>query len=68
MTGRLAQTLLALAEAQGTPPEASGALPVDLTISRQELADRVGTTRESVSRALRSLRRVKAIRSEGHSR
>ena len=64
--GRLAQTLLTLAEAQG-PPEPSGAHRLDLTLSRQELADRIGTTRESVSRALAQLRRLKALRSEGRA-
>lgn len=64
--GRLAHTLLTLAEAQGGP-ESSGALRLDLTMSQQELADRIGTTRESVSRALAQLRRLKAIRSESRS-
>ena len=64
--GRLSQTLLALAEAQGAP-DPSGALHLELTISRQELADRARTTRESVSRALAQLRRVKAIHSESRS-
>ncbi len=64
--GRLASTLLTLAEAQGLP-EPSDALHLDLTMSRQELAYRVRTTRESVSRALAQLRRIKAIRLEGRS-
>ncbi|MDQ2686450.1 MAG: Crp/Fnr family transcriptional regulator [Armatimonadota bacterium] len=66
--GRLAQTLLALAEGQGTPPEPSGALRLELALSRQELADRVGTTRESVSRALGRLGQLGAVRVEGRSR
>ena len=62
--GRLSYTLLTLAEAQGTPEEGN-TLQLNLSMSRQELADRVRTTRESVSRALAQLRRLKAIRSEG---
>lgn len=58
VTGRLCRALLDMhAAAAGAP----------LHITHQELADRIGTTRESVTRALGSLRKTGLIRASGHS-
>lgn len=62
--GRVASTLLELAAAHGVE-EPSGGQRINLDFSQQDLAAQVGTTRESASRALSSLRRVHAIARKG---
>ena len=52
LPARLAKRLLALAEEHGTRPVVGG--PVEIHLSQQDLADLVGTTRESVNKQLRS--------------
>ena len=54
--GRLAQRLLELAAEHGVPAERG--LRIELTLSQDELASWTGATRETVSRALRLMRRV----------
>jgi CRP/FNR family transcriptional regulator, cyclic AMP receptor protein len=54
--GRLAQRLLELAADHGVPAERG--LRIELTLSQDELASWTGATRETVSRALRLMRRV----------
>ena len=65
--GRLCKALLELAPIgpEGTAPgESAGVL---LRITHQELADRVGATRESVTRAIGSLRKTGLVRTEGRT-
>lgn len=57
--GRTAQALIKLAEDYGR--KSSRGIELDLNISRQELANIVGTTRETVTRALTAFRKEKAI-------
>jgi CRP/FNR family transcriptional regulator len=58
-TRRLAGTLLKLAEEHGTPGE--GGTQICLSLTNQELANLVGTSRETVNRIMGELRRRKAI-------
>ncbi len=51
LPARLAKRLLALAAEHGTRPIVGG--PVEVRLSQQDLADLVGTTRESVNKQLR---------------
>lgn len=51
LPGRIAKRLLALAAAHGKRPIVGGA--VEVRLSQQDLADLVGTTRESVNKQLR---------------
>ena len=51
LPARLAKRLLALAEEHGARPVVGG--PVEIRLSQQDLADLVGTTRESVNKQLR---------------
>ena len=60
--GRLAQRLLDLAAAHGVPAEKG--LRIELTLSQDELASWTGATRETVSRALRLMRRVGWVATE----
>jgi CRP/FNR family transcriptional regulator, cyclic AMP receptor protein len=60
--GRVCSVLLELAEADG-----AAASPARITITQQELADQVGTTRESVNRALSRLRRQGALEVDGRT-
>jgi CRP-like cAMP-binding protein len=62
--GRVAQTLLELAAAHGTE-ESAGGLRIGVKITQQQMAEQLGTTRESVNRALSSLKSVQAIRLDG---
>jgi CRP/FNR family cyclic AMP-dependent transcriptional regulator len=64
VTGRLAEALLQMRDTEG---EAASGTAVRLTKPRthQQLAEIVGATRESVTRALDDLRAIKAIRTEG---
>ena len=57
--GRTAQALLKLAEDYGR--KSSKGIELDLNISRQELANIVGTTRETVIRALAAFRKEHSI-------
>ncbi len=49
--GRLAKKLLELAEAHGRPL-AGGAIEIDLTLTLEELAAMIGTTRQTISKIL----------------
>lgn len=64
VTGRLAECLLQLRETEAETMQGGG---VRLTKPRthQQLAEMVGATRESVTRALDDLRSIRAIRTEG---
>ena len=62
--GRTCEALLDLAEAYGHESP-TGGTRIGIKLSQQDLADRIGATRESVNRALAGLKRVAAIRSEG---
>jgi len=57
--GRTAQALLKLAEDYGK--KSSKGIELDLNISRQELANIVGTTRETVIRALTAFKKEHSI-------
>ncbi|MGE5630163.1 MAG: Crp/Fnr family transcriptional regulator [Caulobacteraceae bacterium] len=57
--GRTAQALLKLAEDYGR--RTTKGIELDLNISRQELANIVGTTRETVIRALTALKKERSI-------
>lgn len=57
--GRLASMLLILARDHGCPCE--GGTKIDLSLSRQELANLIGTSRETVTRILSDLKRSKVI-------
>ena len=52
LPGRIAKRLLSLAEEHGKRPIVGG--PVEVRLPQQDLADLVGTTRESVNKQLRS--------------
>ena len=54
--GRVCSRLVELAERFGEP--GSGAVQIDLAITQEELAGWTGSSRESVIRALRSLREL----------
>lgn len=58
-TRRLAGALLKLAEEHGMPGE--GGVKICLSLTNQELANLVGTSRETVNRIMSELRRRKAI-------
>jgi CRP-like cAMP-binding protein len=51
LPSRMAKTLLALVESYETGGQRSG--PIDIPLAQQDLADMVGTTRESVNKQLR---------------
>jgi CRP/FNR family cyclic AMP-dependent transcriptional regulator len=70
--GRMCKALLELLAASSgeADPEAGSAdsgAGVVLQITHQELADRIGTTRESVTRALGSLRKTGLVRTNGRT-
>jgi len=55
LPARMAKTVLALAASYGADDGAAGeAAPVDIPLAQQDLADMVGTTRESVNKQLRA--------------
>lgn len=62
--GRVAELILGLADQRGVA-QPDGAIRVSGKVTQQDMADRLGTTRESVNRALSNLRRVRAIRMDG---
>lgn len=57
--GRLASMLLILAKDHGGPCE--NGVKIDLSLSRQELANLIGTSRETVTRILSDFKRSKVI-------
>jgi CRP-like cAMP-binding protein len=61
---RVAVTVLELVEVYGSP-DASGARRLTVTFTQEELAQWVGTQRESVNRTLANFKRMGAIRVEG---
>ena len=52
LPGRIAKRLLSLSESHGNRPIVGG--PVEVRMPQQDLADLVGTTRESVNKQLRA--------------
>lgn len=62
---RTVEVLLRLSQEQGHKLE-SGVIEIDLDLSRQDLASLVGTTRETVTRTLSSLKKDKIIDFDGH--
>lgn len=56
---RTAQVLMRLAKQYGQP--AAGGIQIEIDMTRQELANLVGTTRETVSRVLSSMKKDKVI-------
>lgn len=58
--GRVSEALLELVAAHGVE-EPSGGKRIAVAVTRQQLAQQIGTTRESVSRALSSLKASEAI-------
>ncbi len=56
---RTASQILKLAHDYGIPSEEG--IIIDFTLSRQELADMVGTTRETISRAISTFKKEKSI-------
>jgi CRP-like cAMP-binding protein len=63
--GRVAKRLVELAVDHGTPvPEGTR---IDLSLTQDDLASWTGATRETVSRALRLMRRLGWIATEGRS-
>lgn len=56
---RMASTLLFLAAEQGVPCE--GGVAIDMSLTNQDLANMIGTSRETANRILSDLRRQKAI-------
>ena len=64
--GRLSEAILEMVKAHGVT-ETDGSIRIAARVTQQSLADEIGTTRESVSRALSSLRSVRAIRNEGRT-
>lgn len=57
--GRLASMLLILAKDHGSPND--NGVKIDLSLSRQELANLIGTSRETVTRILSDFKRSKVI-------
>ncbi|WP_258359306.1 Crp/Fnr family transcriptional regulator [Moorella sulfitireducens] len=57
--GRLASTLLQLARDYGTPGE--DGITIDLNLSQQELANLIGTSRETVARILSDFKRLGVV-------
>lgn len=64
VTARTAETLLRLGREQGV--QRGGAIEIMLDLSRQDLANLVGTTRETVTRTLMALKRQRVIEFDGH--
>jgi CRP-like cAMP-binding protein len=62
--GRVCARLLELAEGGGVP-DPQGGTRLAAKVSQQSIAEQVGTTRESVNRALGDLKRIGALRSDG---
>ncbi|MDR3589588.1 MAG: Crp/Fnr family transcriptional regulator [Negativicutes bacterium] len=62
---RTAETLLRLGQEHGTAGP-DGRISIAVALSRQDLASLVGTTRETVTRTLSSLKKEKIIDFDGH--
>jgi CRP/FNR family transcriptional regulator len=62
---RVAKLLLRLHARYGRPQEAGGFL-LDLPLTHQEMADMIGTTRQSVSSAITQLRQQGLLTTTGH--
>lgn len=62
---RTAETLLRLGKEHGRPGT-DGAIVINLELSRQDLASLVGTTRETVTRTLSTLKKDRIIDFDGH--
>lgn len=62
---RVAKLLLRLHARYGRPLEAGGSL-LDLPLTHQEMADMIGTTRQSVSSAVTQLRQRRLLTTAGH--
>lgn len=65
VVARTAETLVRLSREQGIK-NADSTIEISLHLSRQELADLVGTTRETVTRTLSKLKKEEVIAFEGH--
>ncbi len=66
VSARTAETLLRLGREHGRPAD-NGAVVIKIGLSRQELANLVGTTRETVTRTLSALKKDKIIDFAGDS-
>ena len=66
VTGRIAEALLDLLAVYGEDDPAGGRR-ITHKITQQQLAEQIGATRESVSRALTGLRDVQALRIDGRT-
>jgi CRP/FNR family cyclic AMP-dependent transcriptional regulator len=66
VSGRVAEALLNLVADHGVDDPAGGKR-INLRITQQTLAEQVGTTRESVSRALSGMRDSRAVRLDGRA-
>ena len=66
VTGRIAEALLDLVAVYGEDDPAGGKR-ITHKITQQQLAEQIGATRESVSRALTGLRDVQALRLDGRT-
>ena len=64
VTARTAEVLLTLGREQGQQ-KADGSIEIELDMSRQELANLVGTTRETVTRTLTALKKEQIIDYDG---
>jgi CRP-like cAMP-binding protein len=64
--GRVAAALLKLTEAHGTPDPAGGTR-IEANVTQKQLAEQVAATRESVNRALASLKEARTIRMDGRT-
>ena len=64
--GRLCARLLELSQAHGVT-DPNGGLRLSTKVSQQNLAEQIGTTRESVNRALSELAKMRAIRKDGRT-
>ncbi|HZP80275.1 MAG TPA: Crp/Fnr family transcriptional regulator [Chthonomonadaceae bacterium] len=64
--GRLAERLLELAAASGREG-ADGEVRITARVTQQDLAEQIGTTRETINRELARMKAVQAIRMEGRS-
>ena len=65
MITRTAEVLVRLSREQGVKNE-ENTIDIFLDLSRQELASLVGTTRETVTRTLSTLKKDKVIDFDGH--
>jgi CRP/FNR family cyclic AMP-dependent transcriptional regulator len=64
VSGRLAETLIGLADEHGFP-DLDGGIRIELKVTQESLAEMIGCKRETVNRAIASLRATGALRTEG---